>query len=72
MTDVLVRRPDEGTHREDSADDGGRDASAAAISQGTQRSQGEARKDSPLQVSAGARCYPHLDFRLLISRTERQ
>ena len=41
MTDVLVRRPDEGTHREDSADDGGRDASGAAISQGTRRLAGK-------------------------------
>lgn len=44
MTDVLVRRPDEGTHREDSADDGGRDASGAAISQGTRRLAGKSKE----------------------------
>ena len=44
MTDVLVRRPDEGTHREDSTDDGGRDASAAAISQGTRRLAGKSKE----------------------------
>ena len=44
MTDVLVRGLDEGTHREDSADDGGRDASAAAISQGTRRLAGKSKE----------------------------
>ena len=80
VTGVLVRREnrDIDKHRENAGEDGGRDWSHAAASQGrpkltdNQQKLEEARKDSPLEHLEVAWPCSHLDFRLLASRAVRE